>query len=264
MTPSTTSRFARNLTEGKFSTFDGGITRTNGYHPLWLFLITPFYWVFDREAALFAIKAFEIMLIAGGVALVTAAVRLARMPRYLMFAALPVLYHIPFLIAGMEAAVALFMLGLLILAACLFARSPVRWQWPLAAVAFALPWVRLEYAAISLAATAALCLIEWSWQERAPSASAGERARSARSVKAVVPLLAAGAGILVYFAYNWLVFGGIVPVSAATKNFRSQVRWEQEGGYSLTQNFQDTLQISVFLITYKAHPVSECGPYSGK
>ena len=239
-------QIARNLAEGKFSTFDGGITRTNGYHPLWLFLITPFYWAFDKEAALFAIKAFEIMLVAGGVALVAAAARLARMPWVLMFAALPMLYHIPFMIAGMEAAAALFMLGLFILAACLFARSPARWKWPLAAVAFALPWVRLEYIAISLAATAALCLIEWSWQERAPSASLGERARSARSVKAVVPFLAAGAGILVYFAYNGLVFGGIVPVSAATKNFRSQVKWEHEGGYSLAQNFRDILQIPVF------------------
>ena len=239
-------QIAYNFAEGKFSTFDGGITQTNGYHPLWMLLITPFYWVFDKEAALFAIKAFEIMLIAGGVALVAAAARLARMPYILLFAALPMLYHIPFLIAGMEAAAALFMLGLFILTACLFARSPVRWQWPLAAVTFALPWVRLEYIAISLAATAALCLIEWSWQERAPSASLGERARSARSVKAVVPFLAAGAGILVYFAYNWLVFGGIVPVSGATKQAWSQVKWEQEGGYSLAQNFRDILQIPVF------------------
>ena len=239
-------QIARNLAEGKFSTFDGGITRTNGYHPIWLLLTTPFYWVFDKEATLFAIKAFEIMLVAGGVALAAAAARLARLPWYLMFAALPMLYHIPFMIAGLEAAAALFMLGLFILAACLFARSPARWKWPLAAVAFALPWVRLEYIAISLAATAALCLIEWSWQERAPSASLGERARSARSVKAVVPFLAAGAGILVYFAYNGLVFGGIVPVSAATKNFWSQVKWEHEGGYSLAQNFRDILQIPVF------------------
>ena len=143
-------QIARNLAEGKFSTFDGCITRTNGYHPLWLFLITPFYWVFDKETALFGIKAFEIMLVAGGVALVTAAARLARMPWYLMFAALPMLYQHRALIAGMEAAAALFMLGLFILTSCLFARSPVRWKWPLAAVAFALPWVRLEYIAISL------------------------------------------------------------------------------------------------------------------
>ncbi len=239
-------QIARNLAEGKFSTFDGGITRTNGYHPIWLFLITPFYWVFDKEAALFAVKAFEIMLVAGGVALVTAAARLARLPWVLMFAALPMLYQQHGLILGMEAAAALFMLGLFILTACLFARSPARWQWPLAAIAFALPWVRLEYVAISLAATAALCLIQWSWQERAPGAPLGERVRSALSVKAVVPFLAAGAGILVYFAYNKLVFGGIVPVSGTTKAAWSQVLWEWDGGYSLTQNFLDTLQIDVF------------------
>ena len=178
--------------------------------------------------------------------LVAAAARLARMPWYLMFAALPMLYHIPFMIAGLEAAAALFMLGLFILAACLFTRSPARWKWPLAAVAFALPWVRLEYIAISLAATGALCLIEWSWRERAPGAPLGARARSVLSVKAVVPFLAAGAGILVYFAYNRLVFGGIVPVSGATKQGWSQNRWEREGGYSFVQNFQDVLQIPVF------------------
>ena len=237
---------ARNLAEGKFSTFDGGITRTNGYHPLWLFLITPFYWIFDKEAALFAIKAFEIMLVAGGVALVTAAARLARLPWYLMFAALPMLYQDHILIAGMEAAAALFMLGLFFLTACLFARSPARWKWPLAAVAFALPWVRLEYIAISLATTAALCLAEWSRQERAFGAPLGERARSALSVKAVVPFLAAGTGILVYFAYNRLVFGGIVPVSGAVKQALSQWRWESEGGYSLTQNLREVLQVPFF------------------
>ena len=268
-------QIAFNLAEGKFSTFDGGITRTNGYHPLWLFLITPFYWVFDKETALFAIKAFKIMLVAGSVALVTAAARLARMPWYLMFAALPILYQRHALISGMEAAAALFMLGLFILTTCLFARSPARWQWPLAAVAFALPWVRLEYIAISLAVTAALCLVERSWQESpspqpfpvegegeglgAPEARGGwfllplwEKARMRGDglppirLNAVVPLLSAIAGIMVYFAYNQFVFGGIVPVSGAIKAALSQLRWERHGGYSLAQNFREILQLSVF------------------
>ena len=239
-------QIASNLAGGKFSTFDGGVTRTNGYHPLWLFLVTPFYWVFDKEAALFAIKAFEIMLVAGGVALVTAAARLARMPWYLMFAALPMLYQHHALIAGMEAAAALFMLGLFILIICLFARSPARWKWPLAAVAFALPWVRLEYIAISLATTGALCLVEWSRQERTPGASFGARARSMPALKALPSLFGSAAGLLAYFAYNKLVFGGIVPVSGATKAAWSQVLWKREGGYSLTQNLLDALQIDVF------------------
>ena len=170
---------ASNLSEGKFSTFDGGITRTNGYHPIWMLLITPFYWVFDKETALFAIKAFEIMLVAGGVALVAVAARLARLPWILLFAALPMLYQQPALFWGMEAAAALFMLGLLFLAGLLYARNPMRWQWLLAAVAFALPWVRLEYVAISFAVTAVLCLVEWSRHRRAPGESAIAAIRAA-------------------------------------------------------------------------------------
>ena len=249
-------QIARNLAEGKFSTFDGGITRTNGYHPLWLFLITPFYWVFDKEAVLFAIKAFEIMLVAGGVALVTAAARLARLPWILLFALLPILYQQHWLFRGMEAAAALFMLGLFILAACLFTRSPARWKWPLAAVAFALPWVRLEYIAVSLAATAALCLVEWSRRESPfPSPVEGEEglgtperglAHSVLAMNTVAPLLGAVAGILVYFAYNGIVFGGVTPVSGATKQMWSQARWEHEGGYSFVQNFRDILQLPAF------------------
>ena len=46
--------------------------------------------------------------------------------------------------------------------------------------------------------------------------------------------------------YNRLVFGGIVPVSGATKQMVSQRLWEQEGGYSLVQNFRDVLQIPAF------------------
>ncbi len=165
-------QIARNLAEGQFSTFDGGITRTNGYHPLWMLLVTPFYWVFDAETALFGIKAFEIMLVAGGVVLIAVAARLARLPWLLLFATLPLLYHLGsgsphlelgklyLLTFGMESAAAVFVLGMFFLVILLFARSRARWRWPLVAVAFALPWVRLEYLVISLSATVALCLAE--------------------------------------------------------------------------------------------------------
>ena len=77
---------AWHMANGNFSTFDSGITRTNGCHPLWLFLITPFYWVFDKVEALYAIKAFEVMLVAGGAA------RVARLPWILLFGVLPTVY----------------------------------------------------------------------------------------------------------------------------------------------------------------------------
>ena len=233
-------QIARNLAEGKFSTFDGGITRTNGYHPVWMLLLTPFYYIFDPETALFGIKAFEIMLVAGGVALIVLAARLAHLPWFLLFAALPMLYRTPYqaLIAGMEAAIALFVLGLLFLVLILFARNPVRWQWPLTVTVFVLPWVRLEYIAISLAATTALCLIEWSRKEKPLGNSLSGLVR----LKPVVPLLASCVGILAYFAYNGLVFGGIVPVSGASKLRWSQDLWSGESGYSFAQNFQDIMR----------------------
>ena len=231
-------QIAYNLSQGKFSTFDGGVTQTNGYHPVWLLLITPFYWIFDKETALFGIKAFEIMLVAGGVALIASAAQVARLAWLPLFAALPMLYHNPIeLLLGLEAAAAMFALALLILAVCLYMRHPQRWKWHIAALAFALPWVRIEYIAISLAVTAALYAIEWSRQERRSlrlSALANIR-------HANIPLLGAIAGMLIYFAYNRLAFGGILPISAVIKR-----EWPPNQWANLVQNFWDTLQFDVF------------------
>ena len=238
-------QIAWNMAQGRFSTFDGGITQTNGYHPLWLFLITPFYWFFDKEPALFAIRAFEIMLLAGGVVLIALAAKLCRLPWLLLFAALPLLYQERGLLWGMEAAAALLMLALLFLGLALFIRNPGRWKWGLAAVCFALPWVRLEYIAISLAVTAALGLFEFPhWRRRA--AGGGGWWAGLRSFHALAPLAGAGAGLLVYFGYNELVFGGIVPVSGATKAAWSQFRWELEGGYNFGESFRAARQLPLF------------------
>ena len=235
-------QIARNLAEGKFSTFDGGITRTNGYHPLWMFLIAPLHWAFDPTAALFAVKAFEIMLIAGGIACIAAAVRLARLPWILLFG-VPALFYLNMgLLMGMESAAALFMLGFLFLVLLLYARNPARWKRPLAAVLFVLPWARLEYMAISLAAASALCLIEYSLQEGPRGASWKALFRGLLELDAAALLLGAAAGIFAYFAYNGIVFGGIVPVSGAIKAAVSQTEMS-----SLSQNFQDVRKVWIFV-----------------
>ena len=253
---------ARNLAAGKFSTFDGGITTTNGYHPVWLLLVTPFYWFLDLESALFGIKALEIMLIAGGVCLLAFAVRLARLPWILLFAVLPALYCQPGMVVGTEAAAGAFFLGATLLAVVLFMRDTGRWRWLLAGVAFLLPWVRLEYAAIALFVTAALALlplcaalfardaVRWRvpltgfaflltllpWVSHgfatialfaaivlylllAPGPHWSGRSlvgwRRLRSNG--LPVVAAVAGVLTYFLYNGIVFGGMIPISGAIK-----------------------------------------------
>ena len=231
---------AKNLAEGKFSTFDGGITRTNGYHPLWMLIITPMYWVFDAESAVFAIKAFEVILVSTAVALVALAVRLARLPWILLFTVLPIFLSNRALFGGMEAAAGLFWLAMFLLSLVLFAQSPDRWRWLLAVVAFTLPWVRLEYVAISLAGTSLLCLIERSWKKRDGLAC------SISTLKAGVPFFSAGVGILVYFAYNWLVFDGLVPVSGAIRHSAAQSLWDEAGGYDVVQNFKRFLHVWIF------------------
>ena len=252
-------QIAYHMAEGRFSTFDGGLTRTNGYHPLWLFLLTPFYWVLDKTEALFVFKVLEIVLIAGGVALVVVAARVARLPWFLLFAVLPALYAQTGMLFGLEAALVLFMLGLLLLAMCLFAHDSARWKWPLAAVAFALPWARLEWAAVAVGATAALGFLEWSGRlscaRNAPPtagpcgpgiASRGALFRLLR-LQAAVPLAGALAGILVYFAYNGVVFGGVVPVSGAVKaDVRTPRLWEEEGGYALAKSFEAYVRSEAF------------------
>lgn len=205
---------AKNFAAGKFSTFDGGITTTNGYHPIWVFLITPLYWFLDAEAALFGIKAMEIMLIAGGACLVGMAVRQARLPWILLFAMVPALYSQHGMLLGVEAAAGVFVLGAFCWVAVLFAGDPARWRNWLATLAFLLPWVRLEYVAISLLLTVALFL--------RPAAGGRHQTQghffsAARLRTDGMPALAAVAGLLAYFLYNGIVFGGIVPVSGAQK-----------------------------------------------
>ena len=241
-------QIARNLAAGQFSTFDGGITVTNGYHPVWLFLITPLYWVFESDEALEAVKALEIGLLAGGVALVAVAARLARLPWILLaFVPLALSQH-GGLVAGMEASARLFSYGLLFAFLGGYARNPERWKWPLAGVAFVLPWVRLEDLAVAMAVTATLLLLEVRSLRggRAASAALPGPVDSWTSLPALRPFLAAAASLPVYCAYQILIFGGPVPVSGAVKRAYSQVMWARDGGYDFMRSFRETVAFEAF------------------
>ena len=154
---------ARNTAEGYFSSFDGGSTRTNGYHPLWMFLLVPFFLAFDAESALFAIKFFETLLLASSIALVVLAAHLARLPWPPLIAVPLAIFPQQSFLVGMEPALALFMLALLFVALSLWARDS-RMAAAVAALLFLLPWARLEFVAISLTVAAALFVIERSWR----------------------------------------------------------------------------------------------------
>ena len=228
-------QIAKNFANGQFSTFDGGITRTNGYHPAWALFIIPFYWIFDLENALFAIKAYEILLIAGSVVLISMAARLADLPWILLIAVLPALYNQQYLFIGTEAALVLFFIGMVFLAAILFLRNPDRYIWPLTLTAFILPFARLEFIVFSLSVTGLLTILLIS--------RAMNHLPSQSSVKSFAPLLGACTGILTYFTWNGLVFGGITPVSGAIKLHWSRMEWARDGGYDLVENLNAVIDV---------------------
>jgi 4-amino-4-deoxy-L-arabinose transferase-like glycosyltransferase len=60
-------QIARNAAEGRGSTFDG-VTRTNGYHPLWVLTLVPVLWAFpETDAGQRAAVALQALLLAAGV-----------------------------------------------------------------------------------------------------------------------------------------------------------------------------------------------------
>lgn len=230
-------RIVQHLSEGSFSTLDG-IIRTNGYHPLWMLCSTPIYWISDSESVLFAIEVFEVMLVSIASCLLVPAARLARLSWVLLFAILPTFLANPSLYMGMEAAAGLFCLAISLLGLVLFARSPERWQWLLAIALFILPWIRLEYIAVSLVGTSTLRRAEWTWKKRDRSTCSISMLRSG------FPLFSAVSSLPVYFAYNYLVFDGIIPVSGAVKTWRSQQVWGEMGGeYDLVQNSKSLVSL---------------------
>ena len=86
--------------------------------------IAPIYWIFDSESALFAIEAFEVVLVGTASCLVVLAARLARLSWVLLIATLPTFLANPSLYMGMGAAAGLFCLAMSLLGLVLFARSP--------------------------------------------------------------------------------------------------------------------------------------------
>ena len=231
---------AQYLADGFFSTFDGGLTRTNGYHPIWLLIITPCTGSSMPNRPYSPSKRSRSSSSARPSRWSPSLSVWRAYPGFFCSPCCPYFYQIGRSLEEWKRRQDCFWLAMFLLSLVLFAQSPDRWRWLLAVVAFTLPWVRLEYVAISLAGTSLLCLIERSWKKRDGLAC------SISTLKAGVPFFSAGVGILVYFAYNWLVFDGLVPVSGAIRHSASQSLWDEAGGYDVVQNVKRFLHVWIF------------------
>ncbi len=222
---------ARNFAAGHFSTFDS-VNLTNGYHPLWAWLLVPFFWLrSDPVQVLPLLKSWELALLcAASLGVVLAARRIG-----ITWA---ILVAIPFSVlafegvtVGMEGAA---LLALLAAASFLVPRAldrpSDRRAWlALTLVLALLPWARLEAMAISVS-VAVLVAFYVRWQHLKPT-------WPSRRVLATV-----AASLTTYFVYNALVFGSAVPVSGRLKSFWSGKWWALEGGYDFWRNVRAVSQ----------------------
>lgn len=203
------ARIARHLAAGDGPTFDG-MQPTNGHHPLWLWLQVPLQGLFaDRELALRATRALEVLLALAGVLCFARALRRAAVPAAAGAVLLLFAVQTGLLYQGLETGLLVAMLGLclLLLVRAVERPSPVR-RLALGAGLLLAALARIEV----------LALAPWlAWWATGAEAVSARR----RLAHAVVLLLPVGAGALVYGVWNALAIGSPVPISGVVKTFWS-------------------------------------------
>lgn len=219
-------QIARNFAEGRFSTADG-INPTNGYHPLWAWLLTPVFWFeHDPVRALGSLKLVEFALLgAATVAALSWALTL-RMNLWSVTPALVVFLGSDSLTRGMEGAAAALNLCVVLCFAALAGRFPSkRWVWVGLSLSLALlPWARLELIAVSFVVVLGLLLLFWRGELRCPW-----RWQSYLGLTF--------AFVVAYFGLELMFFSTPVPVSGQLKVYWSEILMERNN-VSLLDNFR--------------------------
>lgn len=202
---------ARRIGLGQGSTCDG-ITKTNGYHPLWLLMLVPLSPLMNasREMGARAALALAVLLLAGALLLLRAvAARTA--PRYAAFGLLYAWTALLFSsVYGMESGLAAFLLGLLL---WLIGRRPEAPAVPeallIGLVSALLVLARLDslWYVLALDALWAARLL------RAPDRATGPAPWLAFGAAALLQTSLLGA----YLAVNYVSFGHLLTVSALAK-----------------------------------------------
>ena len=222
---------ARHFSDGAFSTFDG-IHLTNGYHPLWVAMLTSVYFVTDDPAAaLETIKVMEFVILLLSFLFLLSGAACIGGYWVLLAGVCPLLLSNKTLFCGMENSALLLVSTMLFAAlACQsrFGRSRVGGVGIMIAVAL-LPWARLEAVSISLSLPVLLAVLRHL------------KVVDVEKRQLLACAVSAWASLLVYLLYNYLVFDSALPVSGLVKtDIFSAYLWKKQGGFDVWTNIRET------------------------
>lgn len=209
---------ARNVARGAGSTFDR-IAPTNGYEPLWLGIMSAAYRVagpLTPDAGLrLAFVLAALCSVVGAVLLVRLLDRLGAAAYLQVFAVLGLLSQVGFWFFGMEAHLNVVIGGIFLgliwqrwMSVRAPASTPMRGAWWLASAGALLALTRLD-----LVIWVAICLVALSLARRSAGVPMTRVMRLAAVEQGV-----SGLAVLVYLAFNRVVFGHWLPISAALKS----------------------------------------------
>ena len=204
-------KIAQHIASGHGSTFDGQHL-TNGYHPMWLLLLVPLFWLApSADAALTAGVLVQVVLSAVAVTLVyyTARLLMGRVGAVLA-AQLWLVFTASVTLGGQEFAVQA--VGVLAAAHLyLRARPDVR-NAPV--TTYGALGLLLAFTALARLETFALAVVVGGWLAWPRVERSNTRQHAARLTAFGLPVLLVA---IVYVATNFTLFGYLVPVSAAVK-----------------------------------------------
>lgn len=211
---------SRNFANSVFSSSDG-VGMTNGYHPLWAWVLVPLFYLFDDPVFILrTIKVLEILLVALGTLLLMKSTRYSGWSWILIFI-IPIWFLATKLFyVGLETSpqILLFSLLILSLVKIIDDQSGCHYWGILCVVAALLPWTRLE--TLAIAVTLSMLLTFY----------AAFQAQLFRKWKlGILTLwLSIFLSLSLYFVYNHIIFGTPVPVSGQVKSFWSEIRFTSE------------------------------------
>ena len=216
---------ARNVASGHGFTADG-ISATNGFQPLWLWLLIPIAWLTSGDTTLL-LAATQLLVVltfcvSGGALCALLRARLGLLPALLGMAVLVFPRFLNVLVSGMESGVAVLVLvaliGELLAGPALASADPTRRDRRAGALFGLLFLARLDSVFIAAACAAYVALAGLA---RRDAPFAVRLARSVRKELSIFwPLVALAAP---YLAWNLASFGHLVPISGALKTSHSQL-----------------------------------------